>query len=520
MGGVQSDQPHPSLSAHVQELAAAADQTSQLAQKVATGADSAVSQAKGVYGLVRSHLDSVGGDAGVAGGYFGGDDTEEPAKALKEYRLSLAAASKDRIARGLARALANAGIKVNENASAEEIARDLKNQLPDPRNKKTFASAASVQEEVCRIVAGVLNDEFTPGAQKHHKLIDTSLGAVSVCQQVAEIVHSLSTGLHSEFLEVHASLSRVLTNLELLDELLRNVHDRILSQIQDCDLKLGADKNLASFEDFYVRVQKERERQMSMLRNLLSVSLAPAQEELALAMRDESDAHDMIKRLELVPGTGTFADTLAMAVSGLGTVAVISARVDKALKEVGLGIKEYLDTSDLRNLENILDKKLMSDNKYRDNMGNFLKAVQTLKENFYRRSELDLGDKKASKRQAGGRFWTKTTATASTAGSRSVRRSARSSCPSSSTRPPVSTMRSSRPCKTWAPTSANRRCLLATSSRLSAMPWSVSARAVSGLLTSSWRSSDFTPTPPPANKKRPSWLTCGPSGAFLTKYLV
>lgn len=348
---------------------------------------------QGVYGLVMAQTAKQQGKTGggaKAEGYFGGDSSEDPSKALKEYRFSLATATKDRIVRGLARALKQAGVDVDENASAEEIAQTLQSRLPNPKkDKKTFAKDAESQEEVCRHVANGLNNEFTPGAKKSDMLIDTSLGAVSICRQVADLVHSLSTGLHTEFLEVHASLTRILRNLEVLDEVLKEFHGKILRQVEGADLKPGADKELDNFNDVYTRAERERERQMQMLRQYLSVTLAPAKEELALAMREESETHDMIRRLKLTPGTTEFADSLAMAVSGLGTIAAVSARVDAALKDVGMGIEDYVKSSDLADLEKALDDKLMSGGVRSDDVGKFLKAVQTLKENYYRRDELD-----------------------------------------------------------------------------------------------------------------------------------
>jgi hypothetical protein len=384
-----------SLSTGLNQTAAGVTAVGQSAATLTSAAQGAVQANKGVYDMVQAHVAATQGKSGggaFTGGYFGGDSTDEPSKALKEYRDSLAAATKDRIVRGLARALSRAGIDVNPDASAEEIARALQGKLPNPRKGKTFAADAKAQEKVCRTIADVLNDEFTPGAKKSDRLIDTSLGAVSVCRQVAEIVHSLSTGLHTEFLEVHASLTRVLRNLEVLDEVLSELHSKIGSQVRSAELPTGADKKIADFEEVYSRAQRERERQMSMLRNFLSVTLAPAKEELAIAMRDEGEAHDMIKRLKLVPGTGDFADSLASAVSGLGTVAAVSARVDKALQDVGLSVQQYLSSADMSTLEQTLDSKLMTSGEVdADDIGKFLKAVQTLKENFYRRSELDFG---------------------------------------------------------------------------------------------------------------------------------
>ena len=336
-----------------------------------------------------------------SGGYFGGDPSDEPSKALKEYHNSLAWATKDRLVQGLARALERAGIDVDPNASSEEIARALQSKLPNPRKGKTFAADAKAQEKVCRTIADVLNDEFTPGAKKSERLIDTSLGAVSVCRQVAEIVYSLSTGLQTEFLEVHASLTRILRNLEVLNEVIKELHESIRNQVTSADLPTGADKKIQDMDKVYDLARGELDRQLSLLKNMLNVTLAPAKEELAIAMRTtgedgEDTTYDMIKRLKLVPdhtgapGTGDFANTLAEVVSGLGTVAAISARVDKALLEVGMNVNNYLESNDLSALVNTLDNTLTGSPRPAD-VGKFIAAVKTLKDNFSHRSELDLG---------------------------------------------------------------------------------------------------------------------------------
>jgi hypothetical protein len=337
-----------------------------------------------------------GGNALVTGGYFGGDDQEDPSKALKEYRHSLSAAAKDRVARGLARALKSIGIDVSEDDSLETIARKLQKQLPNPRKGKSFPEDAKKQENVCKAIATALNNEFTPGASSAGQLIDMSLGAVSICRQVAELVYSLSAGVHTEFLEVHASLTRVLKNLEVLDEVLRELYSKTKKVIKKADLSVGADKKLAALDDVYDNAEKERKHQMSILKNILHVTLAPAKEELALAMREEGETHDMIKKLKLIPGTGKFADALAEVVSGLGTAAAVTARVDKALKEVGLSIESYLKSPSRKALEKSLDDKLMSGDISEDEVGKFLDAVRTLRENYHRRSELDFGALKAT----------------------------------------------------------------------------------------------------------------------------
>ena len=254
--------------------------------------------------------------------------------------------------------------------------------------RRKDSADAETQQKICKLVAEAFNDEFTPGARKQDKLIDTSLGPVSICRMISELVHSLSFGINAELLEVKASVKRILQNVEVLDGVMRSMHSKIIAQLKDCN-KEGADKKIANFEEAYNRAEKERTRQMLMLRNFVDVTLSPAEKELEIAMNDASDTNKLIKKLKLTPGTGEFSDTLAMAISGIGTVAAVSARVDKALKKIGMSVKDYLESGSLKELENELDNKLMDGKVEIKDVAEFLKSVQTLKENFYRRSELD-----------------------------------------------------------------------------------------------------------------------------------
>lgn len=398
-GAAAAGQFAQNLPDHLQKATETIDAANKHLGQMAESLGQAAQHGQNLYGVLQQHVAAqkamsqpAGTVGGGAAGFFGGDESDNPAHAIKEYRESLASASKARVITGLARALKHVGIDVDENASAQQIVDRLQSALPDPKKGTTFAADAASHKDLCEKIGGVLNNEFTPGAKKEDRLIDLSMGPASVCRQVSDIVHSMSTGLHTEFLEVHASLTRVLKNLDMAAEILEKSHNNIMKRLEGADLKTGADKEIQTWQEIYSRARREFDAQILMLKNFMNVTLAPAAEELALAMREEGEGHEMIKRLKLTPGTGDFADSLARAVSGLGTIAAIAARVDSALSEVGMSVQDYLSQKDMSTLEKAADEKLM--NVDPDDLANYLKAVSTLKENFYRRSELDLGSSK------------------------------------------------------------------------------------------------------------------------------
>jgi len=315
-------------------------------------------------------------------GYFGGNPSADPAKGLREYEASLSAKAKEDVIRRLARALSLAGINVDPNGDLDEIIQQLVSQIPNPKNGKTFSSDAEAQKKVCRVIADVLNFEFSPGETTPHKMfIDTSLNAVEMCRKVGEWAHSFSVGVNTEFLAVHASVKNALRTVEILAKIMEELYAKIQNKVQnDGDARLT--REVDPLNDVYIRAQHERTRQMEVLKHILNVQLAPAAKELEIAMRDESEANAIVKKLGLKPGTSDFADSLAMAISGLGTAASIAQRVHKALKQVGVSVRQYLDSDEFADFQELLDEKIQNGSVSTDDLAKFLEAVNTLRASF------------------------------------------------------------------------------------------------------------------------------------------
>jgi len=330
--------------------------------------------------------DVIGGaaDCTCVGGYFGGADEEAAGitKELREYESSLSAKSKEEIIRRLARAMQRAGISVNPEGDLDAVVAELVKQLPNPKHGKTFAAAAEAQQKVCRVIADVLNDEFSPGATKpSEKLVDTSLSAVEICRQVGEWAHSFSAGINTEFLAVHASVKNAVRQLDVLEEVMAEAMRKIRARIA----KTGdaeQSRDLMQFEEIYSRASAEHKRTMSVLKNILQVQLPPAAQSLEIAMRDHSELSALMKKMSLKPGTSQFSDTLASAISGLGTAASVAHRVHKALKAANMSIRDYLDSPGFEDLERKLDSRVESGKIPPAELAKFLTAVTDLRTAF------------------------------------------------------------------------------------------------------------------------------------------
>jgi hypothetical protein len=361
--------------------------TTAAAQGVAAAAGPAVNAL--TLAMKQMQLQSPGVTGGCGcGGFFGGATDADPTRDLREYEASLSAKAKEDVIRRLARALTRAGLSVDPEGDLDEIVKQLVAQIPNPRKgTKSFKVNADAQEKVCRLVADVLNDEFTPGVTKPgEKFIDTSLGVVEMCRAVGEWVHSFASGVNTEFLAVHASVKNALREIAILDQVMAEAHSAVTRKIEEShDERLGRETD--SFIALYTRAQNERRRVEELLKNILHVQLAPAAKELEIAMRDESEENALIKRLGLKPGTSEFADTLAMAVSGLGTAASVAQRVHKALKQVGMSVRDYLASPEFADFQRALDAKVESRSIPPEDLARFLEAAETLRSSFGERKE-------------------------------------------------------------------------------------------------------------------------------------
>jgi hypothetical protein len=362
--------------------------------------------------------DEVDGGCGCEGGtddeysgggrhrrnYFnGGAPESDPSKALREYEHSLSSKTKEEFIKRIATALAKVGVNVDPNADPDVIVKSLKDNIPNPKNGKSFSDDANAQRKVCETVAKVFNDEFTPGAVRHEDMfIDTSMSSPELCRAIAEWSQSFSHGVNTEFLNVHASVRNALRSVEILNEIMQESFNKIQKLIET-DGNPELTKHTDKLHDLFKKAQAERRRQEELLKNILNIHLAPAAKELEIALRDESTNNAMIRRLGLKPGTTEFADSLAYSISGVGTTANIANRVNKALKKVGISVNEYLNSPDQKAFSQLLDEHMYSlKSSDMTAVKNFLTSVEELNKNFKDRNNAEFKSALESASATGG----------------------------------------------------------------------------------------------------------------------
>lgn len=95
---------------------------------------------------------------------------KNPVQHIKDYHIdSVSSKAKLRIIEGIIRAIAKIGFKVDTKQPIEDILKDIKKQLPDPRAGSTFVKNAEKQETVCKMIADAINQEFIDLGQDKHR---------------------------------------------------------------------------------------------------------------------------------------------------------------------------------------------------------------------------------------------------------------------------------------------------------------------------------------------------------------
>ena len=289
---------------------------------------------------------SIAGGSEIAGGlvYTGGYSS------LEHYGNSVFSKAKEDLIRKLARSgMSVIGIKSPETAPIDQIISKFKSVIPKPGSGKKIHPASANQEKICRSMAKAINNAY--GID----LIDEEADVSIICNKVAEVLYSLFTGLHSEFLSVAGDVSRSLRNLEVLQGIVDSANKKIMEDLtrsDDSELSAAAENS----KKLYDRVAEEIKRQHVILANLVNSSIGPTGESLVNILEESHEFTGLVDDLKTQLGTPYFGDQLSQLLSGISEVAHAAQLVDKSLKEIGMSVSEYKSSKNITELrQNVLD---------------------------------------------------------------------------------------------------------------------------------------------------------------------
>lgn len=292
--------------------------------------------------LGGSELSIEGGCDSCGGTAEGGEEAILGGGDLQSYGNTVYSKKKEDIIRDIAvtvfKALRVAGAGNAKTAPIDKVVAHLAKIVPNVKKGEHFSSAlnksGSHQKRIC--------DELADAINKHYgnKMIDVDAEPGVKCRQVAEVMHTLLTGMETEFMTVAGDVLRTLKNMQLLNQYIDASYKKqqeLLSKSGDSGLKEQSEH----VAEFYKRLKGELERQMAMVSNMLNVSIDPTSKTLIGLLEDNKEFVGMIRDLKLDLGTDTFGQQLTNLLYGVSSVAHAAHMINKALKTLGMSVGEF-----------------------------------------------------------------------------------------------------------------------------------------------------------------------------------
>lgn len=282
--------------------------------------------------LARMAPKTGGGSVATVGGY----------SSLEDYGNSMFSKAKGDLIRSIAKDVAGV-LKISSSFAASADLKDViakfEKVVPDPRKGRKIKVDKKIHIDVCKKIGHAINKSYKM------ELINVDASAENICQTVSELLYSLFTGLHSEFITVSGDVSRIMRNLNALQEYVDGVNQKLINELQEC-----SPGEASLVKDAYASLSREIRRQHAYLANLSSGVIGPVGESLVSLLEESKSMPGLTDDLRAMTGSREFSDKLSHMMSGTSTVSHAAYLVDKALKQLGISLSEYKNTKDMKDL--------------------------------------------------------------------------------------------------------------------------------------------------------------------------
>ncbi len=324
-------------------------------------------------------LDRVPKTGGCDCERFGSGDGENELdiSTIRDYANSSNSKAKNQIIEDILSAGTRLGMKITGDTHEAKI----KSMLELMPTGSKISASDDTHKKLCASIAIAINKAYG------NDIIDAKLPADVICQQVAEIVSSLSAGMHTEFLAVYNDVRRVLKNLHVLKSALKDDHEAIKAKIMESEDKQLSDQ-VTSLNDLHEILLTEINRQIGMLQNLLNVTLFPADKSLSSIIKNKKDLHGYIEKIDVKLGSDKFGKVISDILKGLGMTANFAAVIEKALKTVGMTMQDYATGDSILQLREKITRGLMGKTFNDEQLHEYLEAAELLYRNFYRNQDI------------------------------------------------------------------------------------------------------------------------------------
>ena len=299
---------------------------------------------------------------------------------LQDYGNSIYAEEKEKMIRAIAKDIFNVvganGIKNVDTADIGTVVKQLVKNIPTGSSGKRvkfndeFNNSSGKQSSVCKRLATVIN--------KHcGGIINMDLGESGMCDKISEVILSLVTGLHTEFMTVAGDILRVLNNMQLAQDYLTSAYQKqkeLIESSGDDSLKLQSGET----DKVYEEVMTEYKRQMTILSNLINVTVGPSGKVLISALENNEDFTGTVRNLKEMMGTKAFGDKLSYLLSGVSSVAHSAEIITKALKQIGFAVKDFCSVKNAGELQSKLVQFVAKSGPSSKQLDEMMKAIKLI----------------------------------------------------------------------------------------------------------------------------------------------
>lgn len=307
--------------------------------------------------------------------FYGG--SENVVGAYKDYESSAESAAKRDMVRKILTVFENLKFEglpsfptSDDPVELSEVADKLK-EVVYKKLKRGLKDDDEVRKKLCKAIARELNSVFG------RTVVNEDYSVDSVCTQVNEFCLSFARGLHLEYFRVQNDVKISIKNIKLLLEVMEKTSAQVKELIESTkdNQAIGKYRTIANI---YNAAQQQLKQQMDVLENLMNIK-TPAS--MPLAFEPGSDMKPLIESIGIkVSDFGkNYSDNILSSLYGMVSVAVIAARVHKALKDVGLTVSDYKNFGSVVELKNKLSEAVGSRT---ENFTSFEESQKVLEKNF------------------------------------------------------------------------------------------------------------------------------------------
>tara|TARA_R110002153_G_scaffold273997_3_gene446459 strand:- start:87411 stop:95927 length:8517 start_codon:yes stop_codon:yes gene_type:complete len=305
---------------------------------------------------------------GAASAFTGGLDT------VVNYVNSAQSGAKSHIIKTILEAAKTLGLTPTGETDALKV-KSLLDKMPKPEQ---IRQDPEVHKRTCTNIARAINAAYGS------PIVNMDVSLELICQQVVEIMSSLVASMHTEFIAVYSDVRKVLENMQSLESFLKENQKQIkekISESTDTNVVRGLTRNY----DVNDSIAQENSRQLSILRNLLNIHLAPSARDLASLLKKKQDITGYIKKIKIKPGESSMGRVISDMLNGLGITANFAIAVNQALTEVGLTMEDFKNMKNASDLNASIIKNIPIDQNDRHK---FNIALDFLRDNLYKREEI------------------------------------------------------------------------------------------------------------------------------------